>query len=373
MVTGEGDISGGNAVESEAEKGLPGVAAQKKPSEADMRSVGEGVKDKPPEALGTVKPKRKARGTAGKTGRRRAVKKRVAEAEHPLPGDIKEGKPKPTQPKGNMKLIVGAIIVLVVLTGLAYIMTQDKGYKAKVTAPTTPTSENASTADKYDIVTVDYTGSFLNGTVFDTSIREVAEKNGVYNPIKSYEPLTFTLGYGGLIKGFEEAIAGMNIGEVKEVTLPPEKAYGYRSEELIQAVERVQSSPIVQNISLDKFIDSIGKEPYVGMEFTVPNRSGYEVTWPMTVLAVYNDTVTFRYHPDRNATINTIFGPAGVYATEEEILIELKAEVGDKVLTLVGPAVITDVNEENITIDFNHPLADQTLKFKIKLLGVTKQ
>jgi len=326
------------------------------------------AEEKPEPAV--KKPRRK--GKARRTGGKKTVKRTAEKADEKPTDTVKEERSKPQQ--DNVKLIAGAAVVLVVLAALIYLTQKDKGYNAPVTTPTTtPTAENANIAEKDDIVTLDYTGRLLNGTVFDTSIREVADKNGIYNPLRTYEPITFTLGYGGLIKGFEEAVQGMRIGEQKEFTLPPEKAYGYRREDLIQPVERRQSSPIVQNISLDKFVEDIGRQPYDGMEFTVPNRTGYEVTWPMSVIKVYNDTVTFRYHPDRNATVETVFGPANVYSTEDEIVIEVDAEVGDKILTLAGPAKVVDINDENITMDFNHQLAGQTLKFNVKLLGITKQ
>ena len=42
-------------------------------------------------------------------------------------------------------------------------------------------------------------------------------------------------------------------------------------------------------------------------------------------------------------------------------------------MTLNGPATVRAVNDENITIDFNHPLAGQKLNFWIKLVDLTKQ
>lgn len=81
-------------------------------------------------------------------------------------------------------------------------------------------------AQKGDTVSVHYLGKFPGGQVFDTSIESEARKNGMFSPARDYKPLQVTLGAGQVIAGFEEALIGMAINEEKEVTLPPEKAYG---------------------------------------------------------------------------------------------------------------------------------------------------
>ena len=310
--------------------------------------------------------------TKKKTRRKRKPRKKTAH------GKTREHKPRHKKGGGikvTKEVAAGALIIVVVAVAFMYSSQQQKTDTTpeapQTTTPTTP--KNPDLAEEYDIVTVDYVGRYLNDTVFDTSIGEIAEENNIVNPVRQYGPLTFTLGYGGLIPGFEEAVEGMKIGEENDVTIPPEKAFGYQSDELIQEIERKQASPMVQNVSMDKFMTDIGLEPYVGLEFTVPNRTAYELTWPMTVLTVYNDTITFRYERGDNTTIKTVFGNALVYNEEEEIIIEIHAEKGDEIVTLAGPAKIIDVNEENMTVDFNHPLAGKTLKFNIKLIGVVKQ
>jgi peptidylprolyl isomerase len=77
-----------------------------------------------------------------------------------------------------------------------------------------------------DKIQVDYTGKFENGTVFDTSREDIAKQAGVYVDGRKYVPLTFTVGSGQMIKGFDEGAVGMKVGEEKTLTIPPEKAYG---------------------------------------------------------------------------------------------------------------------------------------------------
>lgn len=81
-------------------------------------------------------------------------------------------------------------------------------------------------AQKGDTVSVHYLGRFPGGKVFDTSIEKEAQSAGLYNRARDYKPLQVILGTGKVISGFEEALIGMKVNDEKEVTIPPEKAYG---------------------------------------------------------------------------------------------------------------------------------------------------
>ncbi len=81
------------------------------------------------------------------------------------------------------------------------------------------------TAQKGDLVAVDYVGTLDDGKVFDTSIKAEAVKAGL--PLRdSYAPLEFTVGAGQMIAGFDSAVVGMKVGEEKNVHLSPSEAYG---------------------------------------------------------------------------------------------------------------------------------------------------
>ena len=77
-----------------------------------------------------------------------------------------------------------------------------------------------------DTVKVIYEGRLTNGTIFDSSEED--------------SPLKFTLGSGELIAGFDEAVAGMSVGETKTIEIPANRAYGARNEKLVQEVDRSQ-------------------------------------------------------------------------------------------------------------------------------------
>lgn len=132
-----------------------------------------------------------------------------------------------------------------------------------------------------DKVKVHYTGKLDDGDVFDTS--------------KDREPLEFTVGEGKLIKGFEDAVLGMEVGQTKSIKIPSDDAYGPVNKELIQTVEK---NKLPQDLN-----------PSVGQ--TLVSKT-----------------------PDGNS-FNVL---------------------------------VTEVTDENITIDANHPLAGKNLSFDITLV-----
>lgn len=92
--------------------------------------------------------------------------------------------------------------------------------------------------EKGDAVSVHYVGKLDDGTVFDTSEKEEAMEAGIYNKMRDYEPLKFTVGAGQMIKGFDEGVVGMKAGEEKILKIPPEEAYGEYVEEYARELPR---------------------------------------------------------------------------------------------------------------------------------------
>lgn len=76
------------------------------------------------------------------------------------------------------------------------------------------------------IVAFDYVAGFTNGTLFDASIEEAAKKAGIYDSNRPYQPVVLKYGTDPLLPGYAEAILGMKEGEIKNIIIPPSKAYG---------------------------------------------------------------------------------------------------------------------------------------------------
>lgn len=77
-------------------------------------------------------------------------------------------------------------------------------------------------------VRVHYTGKLLSGKVFDSSREEVAKAEGLYDERRDYSGFSFPLGAGRVIKGWDEGVALLNIGDEAVFLLPSYLAYGER-------------------------------------------------------------------------------------------------------------------------------------------------
>jgi len=85
-----------------------------------------------------------------------------------------------------------------------------------------------------DRVKVHFEGYLEDGKVFGSSMDD--------------EPFEFTIGEKNMLPGFENAVIGMQKGDTKTITLPPEEAYGPHKKELVSFMER---SSFPQEVQLE--------------------------------------------------------------------------------------------------------------------------
>jgi len=112
-----------------------------------------------------------------------------------------------------------------------------------------------------DTVSVYYTGTFSDGTVFDSNV--------------DGEPLEFVMGSGAVVPGFEKAVSKMKVGEKKTVTIPPEEAYGKYNEDLVVVISK----------------DQIPEGTQIQMGQKLPLRSNKGDTMTATVVEITDDYV----------------------------------------------------------------------------------
>lgn len=112
-----------------------------------------------------------------------------------------------------------------------------------------------------DKIRVHYHGKLRSGETFDSS-------NG-------REPLEFTVGSGQVIKGFDEGVKGMKVGDKKTVEIAVGDAYGEKQQEMMIEFPKEQF-PADMN-------------PEVGMQLMMSNGSGQN--FPVTVAEVKEDSV----------------------------------------------------------------------------------
>lgn len=137
-----------------------------------------------------------------------------------------------------------------------------------------------------DMVSANYIGT-SDGVLFDTSFESVAKEydaenpdsDPIYNEARTYEPLTFEVGAGQMIPGFDNGVVGMEEGETKTLTLEPSDAYGEYNEELIQVVP------------LSNFTDN-------NIDIEVGETYNFWFTqWTVLEIAEENEEVTIDFNP----------------------------------------------------------------------------
>jgi peptidylprolyl isomerase len=166
----------------------------------------------------------------------------------------------------------------------------------------------AKTGDK---VTVHYTGTLEDGSVFDSTEVSPEQANdhscgcsskkdsaqGCGCDTSASDPMEFVIGAGQLIPKFEEAVIGLQPGESVTVSISADDAYGQRAEEMVAVIERSEIPP------------DINPEPGHQMEVVLEDGSPF-------------------------------------------------------------PVLVTEVTETTITLDGNHPLAGRDLTFAIRLVEI---
>jgi len=90
------------------------------------------------------------------------------------------------------------------------------------------------------------------------------------------KPLGFTIGKGKVLKGLEQGVIGMQAGQSRTITVPPDQGYGQRNPELVITVNR-QELPTQNDIK-------------VGRTVQYMNESGTMVNF--LIIAADQDTVT---------------------------------------------------------------------------------
>lgn len=125
-----------------------------------------------------------------------------------------------------------------------------------------------------DTVRVHYEGQLSDGTIFDSSLER--------------EPIEFILGQDTVIPGFEQAVIGMEVGESKDVSIPPEDGFGDYSEDLVVNIEKTILPPDIN--------------PELGMQLEVSSEE--ETPRVFTIADIAEDSITLDgNHPLAGAEI----------------------------------------------------------------------
>ncbi len=114
--------------------------------------------------------------------------------------------------------------------------------------------------EKGDFITINYVGRVKEtGEVFDTTMEDVAKKEGIYQKESLYEPRLVVIGEGWVLKTLDESLLNLELNKTATIEIPPEKAFGNREP------DKIKLYPL-------RRLTSQGVTPKVGMRLEVDGR-----------------------------------------------------------------------------------------------------
>jgi FKBP-type peptidyl-prolyl cis-trans isomerase 2 len=261
-------------------------------------------------------------------------------------------------------------------------------------------------AQKGDLVSINFILTLENGTVVDTNNATLAQEYGLSNYVKG--PYTFILGQSGKVKGFDEALIGIKLGERKETTIEPSEEEVSLTINKTQIMERYVSinkkqafptkayekmfgkKPIKGDIAASREIefkykilnvtnDTVIAEMHVkeGEKYTLPNTE-----WTSAVVKVAEEDVMFYFMPEENQTISAPFGTATItlpnksrmhinYQPELNKIFNKTIELG-KGFSIPQEFQVTEVRDNDFIIKRYNVLAEKRLKLTAELIEITE-
>ena len=253
-----------------------------------------------------------------------------------------------------------------------------------------------------DNVSIDYTGSLMNGNVFDTSIESIAKTYNL-SVDREFKPLQFTVGKEQVIKGFDEGIAGMKVGESKKLTIPPEKAYGPKDPQLIQTYSIIQNMPTTRifpstlEIPVAQFDEIFGPDHKIGDNVMIPDTNinltvqsittsnvslsynlavGYKILqsrapWNETVIKIDDKNITTQFDVKNGDIIQFQDAPwnTTIINIDSNNITMRHNTIPDTTIQAPRPIKV-HFNETYIIMDQNNELAGETLIFDVTLKSI---
>jgi len=260
-----------------------------------------------------------------------------------------------------------------------------------------------------DFAIVRYIGYYEDGEVFDFSIisdTDVTKDTALDNSFE-HSPLYITVqpgntiqGTSTVIEGFNEALKGMVAGEEKVIEVPPEEGYGEYDETLLEEIDAlvgtydiIETFPKITTLTLEEYIAEYGDQPLLGNPVSLPYGTGTitDIEDGVTIsLEAYSEddfyhnnvlasvieeddvSITIEHYPiDGGQVFLENGGYAYVTIDGDTFVIEYDLE-GLEVGGTFANGTITEIGELSFTLDRNHPMAGDTLYFKIRVVDFRK-
>ncbi len=240
-------------------------------------------------------------------------------------------------------------------------------------------------------IKVDYIGKLLDGRVFDTSKLSVALNDAEYPKTlsftlrsnTSYTPLSFEVGAGKMISGFDAAVVGMKVGQTKTVTLTPDEAYGDMDPTKLVTFQLTETAPLLRTLTANTFKAEYGADAAPGLTVYDPMYG-----WEATVLEYDEqaDRVTVKNVPTLNA-LYRIYGSGssgwdvmvtGIDSNSDLITVQHQLDEGDSDMIMGSDGGSTffvidvDVDAGTAVRNYNTELLGKSLVFTITIVDIVE-
>ena len=122
--------------------------------------------------------------------------------------------------------------------------------------------------DRGSLILLDYTARIKdNGEIFETTIEEEAKKSNLHDPTRTYEPRLVSVGEGWVLKGLDEALTTIEVGQKLSIEISPDKGFGERDTNKVRMIpqrklgEKANEIKVGDVVELD---DRTGIIRYIG-------------------------------------------------------------------------------------------------------------
>lgn len=220
-----------------------------------------------------------------------------------------------------------------------------------------------------DTVWVDYVLR-VDGEIYDTSKRDLVFGTNEYNPARNYAPLQFVVEFNsGIIDGVIINTIGMKVNETVRYDVEPSRGYGLSDPSKIILIPRYYDKSFYETIPRD-YLESQGVE--------ISNGTGFERPYGPVFIHDFNEeNVTLFYVFIKGAEFELNGVPQRIAnITNTSATIEFALDVNESYWLPVPETQewqifrILEKDDEYITLDYNHPLANKTLNFEVTLVKV---
>ncbi len=272
-------------------------------------------------------------------------------------------------------ILVALVIAVVVVLGAYYIV---------FTPQPAPAALKAQVGDQ---VSIDYIGYFPNtDLVFDTSLQSVALDNATYPKAfsfsfrGSYSPLQFTIGDGSVIKGFDDGVRGLAVGQTSTISVPQDLGYGAADPSLVFVHSLVETVPVRVTMNTSAFDSYYGQTAVSGTNVTDPIYG-----WSATVSILGNQVVVTN-SPYPSEAIRPYRAWNGVVLSIDDSanngtgVITIQNNLSPNQVDRIGgtdPSGKTfylsavDVVAGTYTLNFNKQVVGRTLVFQVTLVKLS--